>query len=111
MPTLTPTPESMTRQQVREYLAHRNRAVVDAAQWFTWGHLPEGFPRDLSAGVANLADFAINVLPDTPELTHGLRRLLEAKDCFVRAAIAAAEDASSAGKPDSISGDKITARD
>jgi len=26
-------------------------------------------------------------LPDGPELTTGLRKLLEAKDCFVRAAI------------------------
>ena len=27
-------------------------------------------------------------LPDGPELTAGLRKLLEAKDCFVRTAIA-----------------------
>lgn len=33
----------------------------------------------------------IEDLPDSPELTTGLRKLLEAKDCFVRAAIAAAE--------------------
>lgn len=31
-------------------------------------------------------DFA-NTLPDSPELTSGLRKLLEAKDCFVRAAV------------------------
>jgi hypothetical protein len=30
-------------------------------------------------------------LPDSPELVAGLRHLLEAKDCFVRAAIAAAD--------------------
>jgi len=29
----------------------------------------------------------IRVLPDGPELTSGLRKLLEAKDCFVRAAL------------------------
>lgn len=29
----------------------------------------------------------INTLPDGPELTAGLRKLLEAKDCFVRAAL------------------------
>lgn len=27
------------------------------------------------------------MLPDSPELTAGLRKLLEAKDCFVRAAL------------------------
>jgi hypothetical protein len=29
----------------------------------------------------------IRDLPDGPELSAGLRKLLEAKDCFVRAAI------------------------
>jgi hypothetical protein len=29
----------------------------------------------------------IQRLPDSPELTAGLRKLLEAKDCFVRAAL------------------------
>ncbi|PRY56421.1 hypothetical protein B0I28_10970 [Glycomyces artemisiae] len=29
----------------------------------------------------------IAALPDGPELTAGLRKLLEAKDCFVRAAL------------------------
>jgi hypothetical protein len=30
-------------------------------------------------------------LPDTPELTAGLRKLMEAKDCFVRTAVFAAD--------------------
>lgn len=30
-------------------------------------------------------------LPDSPELTAGLRKLLEAKDCFVRALLEALE--------------------
>lgn len=29
----------------------------------------------------------VDQLPDGPELTAGLRKLLEAKDCFVRAAL------------------------
>ena len=32
-----------------------------------------------------------SMLPDGPELTTGLRKLLEAKDCFVRAAIVDAD--------------------
>jgi hypothetical protein len=34
-----------------------------------------------------LAEAMIVELPDGPELTAGLRKLLEAKDCFVRAAL------------------------
>ena len=38
---------------------------------------------------AQTAEGMIEELPDGPELTVGLRKLLEAKDCFVRAAIEA----------------------
>ncbi len=34
-----------------------------------------------------------STLPEGPELTAGLRKLLEAKDCFVRAAMAAKDPA------------------
>ena len=79
-----------TREGIRAELeaAGRNRAVIDAAQWLAWGHL-SGPARQASVAVAGLADWALEHLPDTPELTHGLRRLLEAKDCLVRAAIEA----------------------
>jgi hypothetical protein len=40
-----------------------------------------------SRACAALADEMIHTLPAGPELTVGLRKLLEAKDCFVRAAI------------------------
>ncbi len=36
---------------------------------------------------ATLAEAMIRELPDGPELSAGLRHLLEAKDCFVRAAL------------------------
>jgi hypothetical protein len=35
----------------------------------------------------NLACGLLNELKDSPELTAGLRKLLEAKDCFVRASL------------------------
>ena len=38
----------------------------------------------------------IETLPDSPELTAGLRKLLEAKDCMVRAATLVGE------KPENI---------
>lgn len=34
-----------------------------------------------------LAAIMVMTLPDGPELSAGLRKLLEAKDCFVRAAL------------------------
>lgn len=90
----------LTREAIREKYASRNRAVVDAAQWFAYAHLSKeandrgivvSSPYDVSEQVAELAFEMIDILPDTPELTHALRRLLEAKDCLVRAAIEAAD--------------------
>lgn len=87
-----------TREAIREKYKDRNRAVIDAAQWLAYGHLPVvaggsgASPRDVSASVASLAFQAIELLPDSPELTHALRRLIEAKDCLVRAAIAAGDE-------------------
>jgi hypothetical protein len=54
---------------------------------FAHGHLPAGKLRDTSAECAALADEMVTILPDGPELSAGLRKLLEAKDCFVRAAV------------------------
>jgi hypothetical protein len=41
----------------------------------------------IAADVQYLARLVFDRVPDGPELTAGLRKLLEAKDCFVRAAI------------------------
>lgn len=65
----------------------RNPGVVSIARWFDYGHLPEGNIRNTSQQFYDLAANMIHDLPDSPELTAGLRKLLEAKDCFVRAAV------------------------
>jgi hypothetical protein len=62
----------------------RTREIL---QWFEYGHLPEGPARATSAQVAGLAIEMSESLWPGPELTTGLRKLLEAKDCFVRQAI------------------------
>jgi hypothetical protein len=67
----------------------RHPSVGSIARWFEYEHLPNGLPRDLSANCAGTARYMLASLPDSAELTAGLRKLLEAKDCFVRAAIAA----------------------
>ena len=56
-------------------------------RYFTFQHLPEGPLRDTSAVCFDLATAMVSALPEGPELTAGLRKLLEAKDCFVRAAL------------------------
>jgi hypothetical protein len=57
-------------------------------QFFAYDHLPEHL-QVISAACYDLAHEMAEVLPDGPELTVGLRDLLRAKDCFVRAAVVA----------------------
>jgi len=67
-------------------LTGRHPATVHLARFFAYDHLPERLQR-VSAPCGLLADRMIEELPDGPELRTGLRKLLEAKDCFVRAAL------------------------
>lgn len=60
--------------------------VDHVLQFFKYGHLPEELAL-ISASCAELATLMATRLPQNPELTVGLRKLLEAKDCFVRARI------------------------
>lgn len=71
----------------------RHPGVRDLMRWFRYEHLTRS-PRSTSAECERLAIEMIEELPDSPELTTGLRKLLEAKDCFVRAALAAQADGS-----------------
>lgn len=58
-------------------------------RWFVYDHLPAGLVRESSEECGRLAKHFDNVLPESAEKTAGLRKLLEAKDCFVRATIEA----------------------
>ena len=53
-------------------------------KWFEYAHLPEKL-QEVSAPVGLLAAEMDAGLPESAEKTAGLRKLLEAKDCFVRA--------------------------
>lgn len=67
----------------------RHRAVQDVTRWFDHDHLAAGTPREVSAAIAAVAQAVLRMVPgDDPELTRGLHKLIEAKDCLVRAAIA-----------------------
>lgn len=52
-------------------------------KFFEYSHLPENLQK-ISRPLCLLAYEMEELLPDGPEKTVGLRKLLEAKDCFVR---------------------------
>jgi len=53
-------------------------------QFFEYAHLPEHL-QEISKPFGELALRICDTLPSNPERTAGLRKLLEAKDCIVRA--------------------------
>jgi len=53
-------------------------------QFFSFDHLPDHL-QEPSKSCAQLAESMERELPDGAEKSAGLRKLLEAKDCFVRA--------------------------
>lgn len=54
-------------------------------QFFAWAHLPP-YLQSVSKPFGELAE-SLLMLPDNPERTTALRKLLEAKDCAVRAVL------------------------
>ncbi|WP_435108841.1 hypothetical protein [Nocardiopsis synnemataformans] len=67
-------------------LTGRSADTRHLAGLFIYTHLPPHL-REISIPCHDLAEAMILASPDGPELTAGLRKLLEAKDCFVRAAL------------------------
>lgn len=65
----------------------RHPSVSHLLQYFYNEHLPAHL-QAVSKPVGDLAYQMADGLPANPETTEGLRKLLEAKDCFVRAALA-----------------------
>lgn len=55
-------------------------------QFFVYEHLPEHL-QVISKPFSILANALVEMLPRNPERTTALRKLLEAKDCAVRAAL------------------------
>jgi len=69
----------------------RHPTIQDAISWFDYEHLPKHL-QGFSKQCALLAESLLAQLPDSPQLALGLQKLLEAKDCFVRAAKAQQHD-------------------
>lgn len=71
----------------------RHVGTQHIAQFFDYEHLSREDMRAVSKQCHDLAAGMVAAVPDGPELTVGLRKLLEAKDCFVRAMLPAAPGA------------------
>lgn len=70
--------------------AGRHPGTTGLLRYFAYEHLKTPL-RQVSEQCHGLACEMADRLPDGPELTAGLRKLLEAKDCFVRAALDTAQ--------------------
>lgn len=70
---------------------YRHPSTVNILKWMepSPGVKDHGGPAAIIAsGIENLTmEILDNIVHDSPELTAGLRKLLEAKDCLVRAAL------------------------
>lgn len=76
------TPDGVDDSQVAKAVNPEAERIM---RWFTFDHLPPDL-QAVSFACYNLAHAMVQRLPRDPETTAGLRKLLEAKDCFVRAA-------------------------
>lgn len=85
------TPELAAHAEKQTELAAEARAEVaqpsePLMQFFGFAHLPPHL-QGVSAQFAALAMQIVNGLPRNPERTVALRKLLESKDCAVRAVL------------------------
>lgn len=69
---------------LRGTFSDRSRTTKELLRYFEYAHLPEPL-KGISRRVAYTAIDMVQLLPDGDQLISGLRKLLESKDCFVRA--------------------------
>ena len=67
-------------------------SIAALLKFFSYVHLPQAL-QEVSKPLCDCAIHLACTLPQNAELMTGLRKLLEAKDCFVRAALPSEEDA------------------
>lgn len=70
-----------------EGLATLDAGAKELLSFFRYSHLPAGALRETSAMFSELATNVVNTVPSGRERTAALRKLLEAKDCAVRACL------------------------
>lgn len=83
--TIMPQPEDKMPQHCQA-VGTAARQPNSLLRFFTFEHLPPRL-QEVSRPIGELARQMDASLPDGAEKTAGLRKLLEAKDCFVRASL------------------------
>lgn len=81
-----PTPAQNAIERIEAEDANQAQPQESLLQFFVYGHLPPHL-QEISKPFADLARMIFDNLPRNPERTVALRKLLEAKDCAVRANI------------------------
>lgn len=72
------------RYDATEYVPKHHPGVAHVLRFFAYEHLPHPL-RGVSQPFHTLANELADTLPSNPETTVALRKLLESKDCAVRA--------------------------
>lgn len=85
----TPDPVSIfgTAEHAAAETEGRDMALSDALQWLTLAHLPEGLQRFSAPFYYAAVELIREVATDSDELIGALHKLIEAKDCAMRAGI------------------------
>ncbi len=81
-----PASQRSTPMTVRVNAVHRHPGTAHLLGLLRSDHLPAHL-RAISRPIEDVAHLLTSQLNDGPELTTGLRKLLEAKDCLVRQAV------------------------
>lgn len=74
----------MTPEEIRLKFSTRHPATIQVLQYFADAHLGANLQK-ITSEIQSLAFDMLGMIKDGPELTVGLRKLLEAKDAMVRA--------------------------
>lgn len=81
---------SAALKDVQVWEAQSHPAISHLLRFFKYKHLYRDL-KPVSKACAVLANYMASTIPHNPELAAGLRKLLEAKDCFVRAQLISKE--------------------
>lgn len=72
-------------------IAKRCKEVQELCSFFSYNHLPLEL-QGIVEPICSTLDILLEQVPDSEETIAGLRKMLEAKDCFVRAKLPQAKD-------------------
>lgn len=72
-------------------VAKRCKEVQELCSFFSYNHLPLEL-QGIVEPICSTLDILLEQVPDSEETIAGLRKMLEAKDCFVRAKLPQAKD-------------------